>query len=624
MWPLQTAARVGSLPTTRLTRRRFLGALIGVGVLWGASLALRGRAADSDVEVAFEDCQTAVVTNATTVETLSVYYSRHSGTRLAQYDVPATETELYAYRPLVVRHSAVPNRTTVRLAARGSIVCVIAERVTGNRTAVTNDRAACVPSGFNSPPTATFTAATATRSASEGETLVVYPGEDVTLSSTATDPDLPVDRLRSEWDVDGDGRYETTGSQVTTTYPEAGTAVVGHRATDDFDATSVSTLTVDVRTPWTLREKLTPPDLGVGDQFGIEVVVSDEYLVTSGPGDDDRGPNAGAAYVYQLGDLSQPPTKLTPATLHSGDLAGISIAVSGERLMISAVCDDERGDDAGAVYVYDLTDLSRPPTRLAPTALRPHDFLGLSLAALDDTLVAGAHLDDERADYAGALFVFDLADVEAPPTKVAPAELGERDLFGMSVAVTDEWVIGGAVGDDEKGAQAGAVYVYDRSDLSRQPTKLAPDGLAPGDQFGRPLAAAGETLVVGTAFDDDRGLQAGAVYVYDLTDLSRPPTKLAPDNLSAGDLFGYAVALSRGRLAVGAIGDDTTSPDGGAVYVYDRSDLTRPPDKLVTESLVSGDLFGFSVGVADDTLAAGAVFDDECGWDAGAVYVFER
>jgi len=606
----------------RFTRRRFILGLAG-GLVGSVVSVPPTHASPSAVSVQFDDCHTAVITGARDVETLSVYYARQQGTRLARYEIPVTETELYAYRPLLVRHNPAHDRTTVRLAARGSLVRVVIDHAAGDRTGHANAEPGCVSAGFNSPPTATVTATTAARSVHDGETLVAAPGEEVTLVSTATDPDLPTDRLREAWDLDGDGVCETRGWRVTTTYAEAGPVTVSHRVADDFGMLSVATVTVDVRRPWRLRRKVSPPSLGTGDQFGTAVHLTADTLVATGPGDDDRGANAGAAYVYDAGDLSRPATKLTPAFLQRGDLAGIAVAASGESLLVSAVCDDEQGADAGVVYVYDFVDLSRPPTRLAPPTLRAHDFLGLSMAALDDTLVAGAHLDDERGSFAGSVFVFDLAD---PTTarKLAPAGLAERDLFGISVAVTDEWLVSGAVGDDDSGPQAGAVYVYDRADLDAPPARLTPDDLAAGDQFGRPLAAAGDTLVVGTPFDDDGGPQAGAVYVYDLTELARPPTKLVPEGLVPGDLFGYSVALSAETLAVGAIGDDDGGTDTGAVYVYDRADLARPPTKVAPDSLAPGDLFGFSVAVAEGTLAVGAVFDDERGDDAGAVYVFQQ
>lgn len=84
-----------------LYRRPFLTGLAG---LWGlgATALYPRRAVGSDVRL------TADV--------------RQPGTRLARYDIAAAETELYAYRPLLVRYNAVRDRTTVTLAADGALV----------------------------------------------------------------------------------------------------------------------------------------------------------------------------------------------------------------------------------------------------------------------------------------------------------------------------------------------------------------------------------------------------------------------------------------------------------------------------------------------------------------------
>jgi hypothetical protein len=57
------------------------------------------------------------------------------------------------------------------------------------------------------------------------------PGEPVTLSAVAADPDGPEPGLA--FDVDGDGTYETNASSASAAFPAAGTYEVGVRATDD-------------------------------------------------------------------------------------------------------------------------------------------------------------------------------------------------------------------------------------------------------------------------------------------------------------------------------------------------------------------------------------------------------
>jgi plastocyanin len=62
-------------------------------------------------------------------------------------------------------------------------------------------------------------------------------GQAVTFSPTSfTDPDGSIQRY--EWDLDGDGSFETTGASPSKTYANAGTVTVRLRYVDDRNATS--------------------------------------------------------------------------------------------------------------------------------------------------------------------------------------------------------------------------------------------------------------------------------------------------------------------------------------------------------------------------------------------------
>ncbi len=114
---------------------------------------------------------------------------------------------------------------------------------------------------------------------------------------------------------------------------------------------------------------------------------------------------------------------------------------------------------------------------------------------------------------------------------------------------------------------------------------LAPPAGQPGDQFGHAVAMLGTRVVVGAPGDDERGLDAGAAYVFVRRDRAWSlEAKLAPAWLSAGDAFGSSVAIARDVVsredvvAVGAPGDDVIrndaglrlgiAEDRGAVYVF--------------------------------------------------------
>ncbi len=77
------------------------------------------------------------------------------------------------------------------------------------------------------------------------------PGQTVTFdSSGSNDPDGTI--VKREWDLDGDGSFETdrgTNTTASRAYPSAGAVVVSLRLTDDLGVTGVTAQTVQVSSP---------------------------------------------------------------------------------------------------------------------------------------------------------------------------------------------------------------------------------------------------------------------------------------------------------------------------------------------------------------------------------------
>jgi len=83
------------------------------------------------------------------------------------------------------------------------------------------------------------------------------------------------------------------------------------------------------------------------------------------------------------------------------------------------------------------------------------------------------------------------------------------------VSLSGEVALLGAVWDDDRGEQAGAAYVFSRSgaDWSEQVKLTASDGAA-FDHFGIAVSQSGRSSLVGAQGDDDYGAWAGAAYAF--------------------------------------------------------------------------------------------------------------
>jgi len=130
-------------------------------------------------------------------------------------------------------------------------------------------------------------------------------------------------------------------------------------------------------------------------------------------------------------------------------------------------------------------------------------------------------------------------------------------------------------------------------------------------------------IVVGASFDDQNGMNAGKVWVFNGDDGSLLWSKLGQ---AAGDRFGHSVAVSNGRVIVGAPYNDAKATNAGRAHVFNG--LTGAPIKTYNGAS-TGDLYGFSVSGGKDVnndgtedILIGAPLNNIAGTDAGAVYLY--
>lgn len=179
---------------------------------------------------------------------------------------------------------------------------------------------------------------------------------------------------------------------------------------------------------------------------------------------------------------------------------------------------------------------------------------------------------------------------------------------------------------------------------------LKADVTAALDGLGASVALSGDTLVVGAPGQSAGGNSSGAAYVFvRVGEVWAQQAQLVADNAEANDQFGTSVAIDGDTIVVGAPhesssatginGDGSTNgaASSGAAYVFVRSGTTWTQQAYVKSSNAEAqDRFGFSVGVAGDTVVVGAYQEDSSAsgidgdgsdntvTDSGAAYVFTR
>ena len=377
-----------------------------------------------------------------------------------------------------------------------------------------------------------------------------------------------------------------------------------------------------------LASKLLAPDGAADDSFGLPVAVGGGRVIVGSPRDDDNGPFSGAAYIFHPdGSSWLPEAKLIAPDGTAGDLFGLKVAISGKVAVCGADSDDALGIDSGSVYVFRRHGSHWvPEAHLVAPDGTGGDRFGVSVAVDQGLIIVGAFGDDELGSSAGAAYIFRFRGTGwTPEAKLLASDGSPGSLFGRSVAISGRTVVVGADEQDTQGSDAGAAYVFTRigNQWVQQARLLAADGSA-GDRFGAAVAAGRDTVLVGARFHDGVAENAGAAYLFRRhADGWLQEAQLLPGEGDIGDRFGSSVALRGGMALVGADLDDDRGVNAGAAYLFRRHPSGWVQSaKLVADDGADHDNFGRSVAVGHGVVVVGSPLDDDLGSESGSVYVF--
>lgn len=288
------------------------------------------------------------------------------------------------------------------------------------------------------------------------------------------------------------------------------------------------------------------------DEFGAALATDGAMVVVGAPGDDEKGTNSGAAYLYRRVDGAGL-RRLVPNTGIASGNFGRSVAVSGDYVLVGCPGDGTASVRPGAVYVFRISTLSEIFRWTASDALHGAQF-GHSLAVDGDLALIGCPLDDGAPAAAddtfnsGSAYIFRLSTglQERKLTPPVITGLSSRNGLraGTSVALKDGLAFLGAprARVNNNVDLPGAVYVHDLG-TSSWLGRLAATDRATGSAFGGALAIGDGRIAVGAASHTLPGIrEAGAVYLFDLAAL-RPSAPFEITFISRNPFPPYDIAL---------------------------------------------------------------------------------
>jgi hypothetical protein len=355
---------------------------------------------------------------------------------------------------------------------------------------------------------------------------------------------------------------------------------------------------------------------GADHDFGAAVAIDGDHAVVGAPGDGEGGLNAGAAFLFDVASGNQI-RKLTASDAAVGDELGDAVAIGGNYIAFGA---SNKNGDEGAVYVFDRNTGGELHKLVAfGVGDDPMDYadtsFGISLAISGNYLIVGAEGDDISAGNAGAAYIFDLASGNEIH-RLDPDDPEASALFGCSVDISGNYALVGsekATGTSNSGS--GAAYLFDVT-TGDQIRKLAAADPSEDAMFGAAVAISGTLAVVGAPFDDEGGSDSGAAYVFDVVSGNRTRKLIGP---VAESNFGRSLSMSDTHVLVGAPAELVQATfAAGAGYLMNATDGALLHRLTASDRSVL-DTFGWSVGLSGNAAVVGAIFKNAL---EGAAYVY--
>ena len=358
--------------------------------------------------------------------------------------------------------------------------------------------------------------------------------------------------------------------------------------------------------------------------FGWSVATDGSYIVVGAYDETSGGIDfAGNVYVYYASNGTLVATLTSPNSKYDGYF-GYSVAIGGGHIVIGAPYEDVGTKMAGHAYIYELSDLSAAPHTLASPDPQDSFAFGKAVATDGATVVVGEPYKNIISYGArdGAAHVFN-SDATLMGTVLSSNPTYEG-YFGWAVAVSGKTIVVGAPWETNLTQSllvVGFAYVFSTSDLSATPVRLTSGNPTQNGWFGGTVAVEGRTVVVGAKGETSSGMEnAGNVYIF--TTSGRLTKSLASPNPEVSGGFGISVGIGGRSIVVGAYGETANSLEGaGHAYVFTSRGILA--QALISLNAEAGGSFGNSVAISNGKIAVGAPYEtSEPFAAAGHAYIF--
>ena len=311
-------------------------------------------------------------------------------------------------------------------------------------------------------------------------------------------------------------------------------------------------------------EDLTVDNIYFNARMGCDVDMDGQFIIMGAYNDSTLNMmSTGGAYIFEKNSSSgwEVVQKLTAYDPESLDYYGYAVSLDNDIAVVAAYKDDnERGYDAGAVYVYrkDITGYWEFEDKIMPADGVNSDNFGFSVKLSGDCMVVGSRKSDiDGHNNQGAAYIYCYEEIEGWTLyqKITSVDGEAGDSFGAAVDITSEYIVVGAnLADSGNNNNTGGAYVFEKNFGGEwyQSQELIPSSNASQDQFGYSLAITDDHIVVSMPFANTEGYSnsGAAILFYKPGDEWIIERILESEFPQSNNNFGLDLAINEPYLAV--------------------------------------------------------------------------
>jgi len=395
--------------------------------------------------------------------------------------------------------------------------------------------------------------------------------------------------------------------------------------------------------PWAHSEAIA----NNGRIFARSVAVSDDgvHLLIAASAADQApgGPASGLVYyvTYDGSDFTER-QKFWSSTATQSDYFGHGLSMSKDGLIaiVGAPYDDNGVlTDDGSAFVFTRSGYTwtQEQKLIAPEAASGMTSLWTSAISGDGSIIL---LSSNNSAGMGAFYLYKRVLSTYTLVKKLYSKDGQAgDALSFSLALNYDGAVAlsGAVGDDDRGSSAGAVYTFGTGDIVGEGYRLCntiycpEDQRSVGDNFaaGVALSGDGNYALIGRTFGNAKN---GDFFAFERSGVDWiSKGSFTANDLSNTDLFGLQISMSldaQHAVISAQMQSASSQPEVGSIYYFTRSgDTWIQQQKIVCPDVEAYANFGAGLAISGDSLhlLVGAENKDVGGNTvAGKVYYFTR